>query len=64
MKTKIKSLVEKTNIKILSSLATFALVITTIASNQRCWYVLHEEILPKNSKNLGNFSYVRSRLFS
>ena len=54
MKTKIKSLVEKT-IKILSSLATFALVITTIASNQRCWYVLHEEILPKNSKKLRKF---------
>lgn len=55
MKTKIKSLVEKINIKILSSLATFALVITTIASNQRCWYVLHEEILPKNSKKLRKF---------
>ena len=55
MKTKIKSLVEKTNIKILSSFATFALVITTIASNQRCWYVLHEEKLPQNSKKLRKF---------
>ena len=50
METKIKDLVTKTNIKMLSSLATFALVITTMASNQRCWYVLHEEKLPENSK--------------
>ena len=55
MKTKIKSLVEKTNIKILSSFATFALVITTIASTLRCWYVLNEEKLPKNSKKLRKF---------
>ena len=52
METKIKDLVTKT---MLSSLATFALVITTMASNQRCWYVLHEEKLPENSKKLRKF---------
>lgn len=52
---KIKNLIAKTNVKMLSSLATFALVITTMASNQRCWYVLHEEKLPENSKKLRKF---------
>ena len=52
---KIKNLITKTNVKMLSSLATFALVITTMASNQRGWYVLHEEKLPENSKKLRKF---------
>ena len=52
---KIKNLITETNVKMLSSLATFALVITTMASNQRCWYVLHEEKLPENSKKLRKF---------
>lgn len=55
MKTKIINLVTKTNVKMLSSFAAFALVITTMASNQRCWYVLHEEKLPETSKKLRKF---------
>lgn len=55
MKATIKNVITKTNIKLLSSFATFALVITTMASNQRCWYVLHEEKLPENSKKLRKF---------
>jgi cyclic lactone autoinducer peptide len=55
MSTKIKNFIAKANVKILSSFAAFALVITTIASNQRCWYVLHEEKLPANSKKLRKF---------
>jgi cyclic lactone autoinducer peptide len=55
MKTKIRNLVAKANVKMLSSCAAFALIITTMASNQRCWYVLHEEKLPENSKKLRKF---------
>lgn len=55
MKTKIRNLVTKASVKMLSSFATFALVITTMASNQRCWYVLHEEKLPENNKKLRKF---------
>lgn len=55
MKIKLQNMCAKLNIKMLSSLATFALVITTIASNQRCWYVFHEEKLPENHKKLRKF---------
>lgn len=55
METKINNLVTKTNIKILSLFATFALIITTMAANQKCWYVLHEDKLPENSKKLRKF---------
>ncbi|WP_455950117.1 cyclic lactone autoinducer peptide [Eubacterium sp.] len=55
MKANLKKLISNANIKMLSSLATFALVITTVASNQRCWYVLHEEKLPENAKKLRKF---------
>lgn len=43
------------NIKMLSSFAAFALVVTTLASNQRCWYFIHEEKLPENYKKLRKF---------
>lgn len=55
MKTKVKSVIAKVNTKALSSFAAFALLITTLASNQRCWYVLHEEKLPDNYKKLRKF---------
>ena len=55
MKANLKKLISNANIKMLSSFATFALVITTVASNQRCWYVLHEEKLPENAKKLRKF---------
>lgn len=55
MKGKFKNLIAKANVKMLSSFAVFALAITTIASNQRCWCVLHEEELPKNSNKLRKF---------
>lgn len=47
MKAKIKIRLKVQNVKPLSSFATFTLIITTIASNQRCWYVLNEEKLHK-----------------
>lgn len=55
MKTKLKNFIAGANVKMLSSFAAFALVITTMASNQRCWYVLHEENLPETSKKLRKF---------
>lgn len=55
MKAILKKFISNANIKMLSSFATFALVITTVASNQRCWYVLHEEKLPENAKKLRKF---------
>lgn len=51
----LKTILTKVNVKMLSSFATFALVITTIASNQRCWYVMHEEKLPETCKKLRKF---------
>lgn len=47
MKANIKIRLKVQNVKPLSSFATFTLIITTIASNQRCWYVLNEEKLHK-----------------
>ena len=35
-----------------SSVASFALLITTIASNQRCWYVMYEDTLPEGHEKL------------
>lgn len=55
MKLKINSSISKIYRKALTSLATFALVVTTLASNQRCWYVLHEEKLPDKCKELRRF---------
>lgn len=55
MKTKFNKVLKKLNVTMLSSFAAFALVITTFASNQRCWYVLHEEKLPENHKKLRKF---------
>lgn len=40
------------NVKLLSSVASFALLITTIASNQRCWYVMYEDALPEGHEKL------------
>lgn len=40
------------NVKLLSFMASFALLITTIASNQRCWYVMYEDTLPKGHEKL------------
>ena len=46
---------KKAYLKLLSSLATFALVITSFASNQQCWFMLYEEKLPENYKKLRKF---------
>ena len=49
MLKKIKLIKKNTNVKLLSSVASFALLITTIASNQRCWYV---DTLPEGHEKL------------
>lgn len=43
------------NIKLLSTVASLALIITTIASNQRCWYVMYEDKLPDDHTRLRKF---------
>lgn len=52
MVKKIKFIMKNMNIHLLSSVASFALLITTIASNQRCWYVMYEDKLPKGHEKL------------
>lgn len=52
MSNKIKLIIKKINIKLLSFVASFALLITTIASNQRCWYVMYEDELPAGHEKL------------
>lgn len=55
MLKKIKKMFPLMNFKFLSSLATLAITITTIASNQRCWYIMHEEELPEGFDELRKF---------
>ena len=43
------------NIKLLSTVASLALIITTIASNQRFWYVMYEDKLPDDHTRLRKF---------
>ena len=52
MLKKIKLIKKSENVRLLSSIASFALLITTIASNQRCWYVMYEDSLPKGHEKL------------
>ncbi|WP_178759953.1 AgrD family cyclic lactone autoinducer peptide [Erysipelotrichaceae bacterium] len=52
MLKKIKFIKKNMNVKLLSFMASFALLITTIASNQRCWYVMYEDTLPKGHEKL------------
>ena len=52
MLKKIKLIKKNTNVKLLSSVASFALLITTIASNQRCWYEMYEDTLPEGHEKL------------
>lgn len=52
MLKKTKLIKKNTNVKLLSSVASFALLITTIASNQRCWYVMYEDTLPEGHEKL------------
>lgn len=54
---KIKLIKKNTNVKLLSSIASFALLITTIASNQRCWYVMYEDVLPEGYQKLKKFHF-------
>lgn len=51
----LKTIATNVNIKLLSTLASFALIITTVASNQRCWYVMSEDKLPKGHEKLRKF---------
>lgn len=46
-----------TKLKILSSLACFALLITSFASNQCCWFIMYDEELPDASKRLKKYNY-------
>ena len=55
MKTMLKNLKAKVQRASLSSLATFALAIVTVAANQRCWYVVHEEKFPESYKTFRRF---------
>ena len=55
MKDIIYNYFKKVNFKLLSSLATFALVVTSYAANQQCWFMLHEEKLSNNYKKLRKF---------
>ena len=41
--------------KLLYTVASLALIITTIASNQRCWYVMYEDKLPDDHTRLRKF---------
>ena len=52
MLKKIKLIKKNANVRLLSSIASFALIITTIDSNQRCWYVMYEDSLPKGHEKL------------
>ena len=52
MLKKIKLIKKNANVRLLSSIASFALLITSIASNQRCWYVMYEDSLPKGHEKL------------
>ncbi len=52
MFNQLKKIVTYINIKFLSIMASFALIITTLAVNQRCWYVMYEEKLPQEYNKL------------
>ena len=47
-----KKILTYSNIKFLSLMANFALIITSLAVNQRCWYVMYEDKLPPKSTRL------------
>lgn len=55
MLKKTKGLLVRVNVKCLSSIAAIALIISTVAVNQRCWYVMHEEEIPEGCKKLRRF---------
>ncbi|MGF7019123.1 cyclic lactone autoinducer peptide [Lachnospiraceae bacterium PF1-21] len=38
------------SVRLLSKVALASLLISTMATNQRCWYVMYEEELPKVSR--------------
>lgn len=52
MKNKKIIFFQKISKKFFSFAAIFALTISTIAINQRCWYIMHEEALPQDIKKL------------
>lgn len=49
---KIKNLL---SVKILSNLETFAIITITLASNQRCWFVMYEDKMPDGYKKFRRF---------
>lgn len=51
----LKKIVATFNLKILSIMACFALSITTLASNQCCWFVMYDEELPSGTEKLRRF---------
>lgn len=55
MRKLIKKIALGTNHLLLSSIASFALVVVTFAANQRCWYIVHEEELPDSCKQFRKF---------
>ncbi|MFR6171875.1 MAG: cyclic lactone autoinducer peptide [Blautia sp.] len=52
MLKQLKKIVTYINIRFLSFMASFALLITTLAVNQRCWYVMYEDKLPQEYNKL------------
>lgn len=52
MKNKKIDLFQKSYYYFFRFISMFALLISTIAINQRCWYIMHEEPLPDDIAKL------------
>lgn len=52
MKNKKSKLFRMVNYHFFRFASIFALFISTIAINQRCWYIMHEEPLPDDIEKL------------
>lgn len=50
-----KKIINKNAPKLLSVLASLALILTTVNVNSACWYVMGQEKLPEGSKGLRKF---------
>lgn len=54
MRYKLKQVLLKITIKQLAALASLALTVTTIAANQRCWFIMYEDKLPQGMAEIKN----------
>lgn len=52
MKNKKNTIFQKASYRFFRFTSIFALLISTIAINQRCWYIMHEEPLPDDIDKL------------